>query len=108
MEDAAEGILLATEQYNGKEPVNLGTGEEIAIRDLAKIIAAEVGFRGDIVWDVSKPNRQPRRSLDTSRALQLLGFQAAHRLREGIPKTVAWFLAHRKEIREVTFNEAHE
>ncbi len=107
VEDAAEGILLATEQYNGKEPVNLGTGEEIAIRDLAKMIAAEVGFVGDIVWDTSKPNGQPRRSLDTSRARQLLGFRAAHRLREGIPKTIAWFIAHRKEIREVTFNSVY-
>lgn len=107
VEDAAEGILLATERYNGKEPVNLGTGEEIPIRDLAKMIAAEVGFDGDIVWDTSEPNGQPRRSLDISRALQLFGFRAAHRLREGIPKTVAWFIAHRREIREVTFNSVY-
>jgi GDP-L-fucose synthase len=108
VEDAAEGILLATEQYNGEEPVNLGTGEEIAIRDLAKMIAGEVGFSGDLVWDTSKPNGQPRRCLDTSRALQLFGFRARHRLRDGIPKTVAWFLAHRKQIREVTFNSGHD
>jgi GDP-L-fucose synthase len=107
VEDAAEGILLATERYNGKEPVNLGTGEEIPIRDLAKMIAAEVGFDGDIVWDTSEPNGQPRRRLDMSRALQLFGFRAAHRLREGIPKTVAWFIAHRTEIRQVTFNSVY-
>jgi GDP-L-fucose synthase len=107
VEDAAEGIVLATEQYNGEEPVNLGTGEEIAIRDLAKMIAAEVGFGCDIVWETSKPNGQPRRCLDTSRARQLFGFRAAHRLRDGIPKTVAWFTAHRTEIREVTFNSAY-
>jgi GDP-L-fucose synthase len=103
VEDAAEGILLATELYNGTEPVNLGTGEEIAIRDLAKMIAAEVGFRGDTVWDVSRPNGQARRSLDTGRALRFFGFRAGHRLCEGIPKTVAWFLAHRKEILSAAF-----
>jgi GDP-L-fucose synthase len=87
--------------------VNLGTGEEIPIRDLASMIAAEVGFDGDIVWDMTKPNGQPRRSLDTDRALRFFGFQAAHRLCEGIPKTVAWFLAHREEIREITFTDTY-
>ncbi len=104
VEDAAEGILLATEQYDGNEPVNLGTGEEVTIRDLAKMIAAEVGFTGEIVWDTTKPNGQPRRCLDVSRAKKLFGFQAAHRLREGIAKTVAWFIGHRGELREVTFD----
>jgi GDP-L-fucose synthase len=103
VEDCAEGILLAAERYDGAEPVNLGTGEEIAIRDLAQMIAAEVGFSGNIVWDTTKPNGQPRRCLEVTRAKELFGFQAAHRLREGIPKTVAWFLAHRHEIREVSF-----
>jgi GDP-L-fucose synthase len=107
VKDAAEGILLATELYNGTEPVNLGTGEEIPIRDLATMIAAEVGFDGEIVWDVSKPNGQPRRSLDTGRALRFFGFRAAHRLCGGIPKTVAWFLAHRSEIREVSFSSTY-
>lgn len=106
VQDAADGILLATERYNGQEPVNLGTGEEIAIRDLAKMIAAEVGFDGEIVWDASKPNGQPRRCLDISRALQLFGFRAAHRLPEGIPKTVAWFVNHRNEFRAVTFADS--
>lgn len=103
VEDAAEGLLLATERYDGDQPVNLGTGEEIAIRDLAQMIAAEVGFTGAIVWDSTKPNGQPRRCLDVSRAKQLFGFHAAHRLREGISKTVAWFQTHRHSLREVTF-----
>jgi GDP-L-fucose synthase len=103
VEDAAEGLLLATERYDGDQAVNLGTGEEIAIRDLAQMIAAEVGFTGDIVWDITKPNGQPRRCLDVSRAKQLFGFHAAHRLREGISQTVAWFQAHRHSLREVTF-----
>jgi GDP-L-fucose synthase len=103
VEDAAEGLLLATERYDGDQPVNLGTGEEMAIRDLAQMIAAEVGFTGNIVWDITKPNGQPRRCLDVHRAQQLFGFYATHRLREGISKTVAWFQAHRHNLREVTF-----
>ena len=102
VEDAAEGIVLATERYNGSEPVNLGTGEEISIRDLAQMIAGEVGFSGSIVWDTTKPNGQPRRCLDTSRALQYFGFRAQCGLREGIAKTLAWFMAHRPNVREVT------
>src|SRR5215475_143089 len=101
VEDAAEGIVLATERYNGKEPVNLGTGEEIAIRDLAQMIAAEVGFSGRIVWDITKPNGQPRRCLDTSRAQQYFGFRAQQGLREGIANTLAWFLAHRSKHPQV-------
>jgi GDP-L-fucose synthase len=103
VEDAATGLLLATEHYDGDQPVNLGTGEEIAIRDLAQMIAAEVGFTGDIVWDSTKPNGQPHRCLDVSRAKQLFGFHAAHCLREGLSQTVAWFQAHRHSLREVTF-----
>lgn len=103
VEDAAEGILLATEQYDGSLPVNLGTGEEISIRDLAGLIAAEVGFAGRIQWDTSKPNGQPRRCLDVSRAKQLFGFQARHDLCDGLKKTVQWVLANRQAIREVHF-----
>jgi len=103
VEDAAEGILLATERYEGEAPVNLGTGEEISIRDLALMIATEVGFQGEIVWDTTKPNGQPRRCLDVSRAKELFGFQATHRLREGIPKTVAWTLEHMRDPRSVSF-----
>jgi GDP-L-fucose synthase len=102
VEDAAAGLLLATERYDGDQPVNLGTGEEIAIRDLAQMIAAEVGFTGAIVWDSTKPNGQPRRCLDVSRAKQLFGFHAVQRLREGISQTVAWFQAHRHSLRELT------
>ena len=95
VEDAAEGIVLATERYNGSEPVNLGTGEEISILSLAQMIAAEVGFSGRIVWDTTKPNGQPRRCLDVSRAQQYFGFLAQCGLREGIARTVTWFLANR-------------
>lgn len=95
VEDAAEGIISATENYDGEEPVNLGTGREIYIRDLAQMIAEEVGFRGDIVWDSTKPNGQPRRCLDTSRAEQFFGFRAKFDLRQGIIQTIAWFNAHR-------------
>jgi GDP-L-fucose synthase len=103
VEDAAEGILLAAEHYDGNLPVNLGTGEEISIRDLAGLIATEVGFTETIQWDTTKPNGQPRRCLDVSRAKQLFGFQAQHGLREGLKKTVQWFQANRQVIREVHF-----
>jgi GDP-L-fucose synthase len=95
VEDAAEGIVLAAEKYDGSEPVNLGTGKEIAIRDLAKLIAAEVQFTGEIVWDTTQPNGQPRRCLDTSRAKKLFGFEAKCRLRDGIARTVNWYVHSR-------------
>ena len=104
VEEAAEGILLAAERYDGDQPVNLGTGEEIAISDLARVIAAEVGFEGRIVWDASKPNGQPRRCLDVTRARQLFGFEAEHDLRAGIARTVAWFRQHDHELREVVYS----
>ena len=91
VDDAAEGLVLAAERYNGELPVNLGSGVEISIRELAQIIAAEVGFTGEIVWDTSKPNGQPRRCLDVSEAKRLFGFTATHDLRAGIRNTVAWF-----------------
>jgi GDP-L-fucose synthase len=103
VEDAAEGIILATERYNGEFPINLGTGEEISIRDLAALIARETGFNGRFVWDTTKPNGQPRRCLDTTRAKELFGFQAKYRLREGIAKTVVWFEENRESLRQVTF-----
>ncbi|MBS0153163.1 MAG: GDP-L-fucose synthase [Nitrospira sp.] len=103
VEDAAEGIVLAAEHYDGSLPVNLGTGEEISIRDLAKLIAEEVGFAGQIQWDATKPNGQPRRCLDVSRAKQLFGFQAKHGLRDGVKKTVQWFQSNSQSIREVHF-----
>jgi GDP-L-fucose synthase len=95
VEDAAEGILQATETYEGSEPVNLGTGEEISIRDLTVLIASEVQYRGELVWDTSRPNGQPRRCLDTTKAKAFFGFQASRRLREGISKTVDWYLHNR-------------
>lgn len=103
VEDAAEGILLAAEHYDGSLPVNLGTGDEVRIRDLATTIAAETGFTGQIEWDSTKPNGQPRRCLDVSRAKQLFGFQARHSLREGLKQTVRWFQDNRHAIREVRF-----
>jgi GDP-L-fucose synthase len=84
--------------------VNLGTGEEIAIRDLAQMIAEEVGFSGRMVWDTTKPNGQPRRCLDVSRAQESFGFRARQDLREGIAKTVAWFLTHRSKDRLAAVN----
>ena len=81
VEDAAEGLVLAAERYNGPEPFNLGSGQEISIKDLAELIARLTGFQGKIVWDTSKPNGQPRRALDTSRAEQFFGFRARTPLR---------------------------
>ncbi len=103
VEDAVEGILLGAEHYNSSDPVNLGTGEEIRIRDLATLVANEVGYGGRVTWDSSKPNGQPRRCLDITRAHQLFGFRAKHSLREGLKQTVAWFNTHRQELREVSF-----
>jgi GDP-L-fucose synthase len=96
VEDAAEGILLATERYDAEQPVNLGSGEEISIRNLAQLITEEVGFTGRITWDISKPNGQPRRGLDVSRAQELFGFRNRHSFHEGIRKTVAWYLTQSK------------
>ena len=92
--DAAEGILLGAEKLESSEPVNLGSGEEIAIRDLAQLIAGLVGFDGTLQWDTSQPNGQPRRSLDTSRAEQLLGFRARTQLRDGLQATIHWYREH--------------
>ena len=94
VEDCAEGIVLASLRYDDPEPVNLGTGEEISIRELAEAIADVTGFDGDIVWDTTKPNGQPRRKLDTSRAKKRFGFEAHTPFREGIARTVAWYRDH--------------
>ena len=93
VDDAAEGIVLATERYDGPEPVNLGAGREISIRDLAELIARETGFRGEIVWDTSKPDGQPRRALDTTRAAELFGFRARTDFLEGLRRTIEWYRA---------------
>jgi GDP-L-fucose synthase len=94
VEDCADGLALAAERYDGAEPVNLGTGHEIAIRDLATLIAELTGFTGEIVWDTSMPNGQPRRSLDTSRAKELFGWEARTGFREGLEQTIAWYREH--------------
>ncbi len=96
VEDAAEGIVLAAERYDGPEPVNLGSGREIAIRDLAVLIAELTGFRGQVRWDTSKPNGQPRRCLDVSRAEQLFGFRARTDFVEGLRRTIEWYEAQPK------------
>ena len=91
VEDAAEGIILATERYNRGEPVNLGAGFEISIKDLVALIAKLTEYEGDIVWDTTKPDGQPRRRLDTQRALQEFGFKAETSLEEGLRKTIGWY-----------------
>jgi len=93
--DAARGIVLATERYDGEEPVNLGTGREISIKDLAELIAEIVGFQGELKWLTDKPNGQPRRGLDTTRARERFGFEAGISLEDGIAETVAWWEANR-------------
>jgi len=92
VEDAAEGILLATERYNKSAPVNLGSAFEITIRDLLETIARSTGFEGKIVWDTTKPNGQPRRKLDVSRAEQEFGFLARTSFEDGLKKTIHWYL----------------
>ncbi len=91
--DAAEGLLLAAERYDGADPVNLGAGFEISIRDLVELIASLTGFHGEIEWDASKPDGQPRRSLDTTRAEQYFGFRARTSFQEGLRRTVEWYHA---------------
>jgi GDP-L-fucose synthase len=96
VEDAAEGILLATERFNGPEPVNLGSGHELSIKDLAEMIARLTDFKGKLVWDTSKPNGQPRRGLDVSRAETRFGFRAGTPFEEGLRRTIKWYKEHTK------------
>ena len=91
VDDCVEGLALAAERYDGAEPVNLGTGVETSIRELAETVADVTGFEGEIVWDTSMPNGQPRRSLDSSRAAERFGFRAQVGLRDGLERTVAWY-----------------
>jgi GDP-L-fucose synthase len=93
VDDCVEGLLLAAERYDGPDPVNLGTGREISIADLAELVAEVTGFAGEIRWDRSMPNGQPRRALDASRARSLFGFEAQTPLRDGLEQTVAWYRA---------------
>ena len=91
VDDCVEGLVLAAERYDGPEPVNLGAAREISIKELAELIADITGYEGRITWDTEKPNGQPRRSVDGSRARELFGFEARTPLRDGIERTVAWY-----------------
>lgn len=95
VEDAAQGLLLAAEHYDESEPFNLGSGQEISIRELAQTIARLTGFDGKLVWDTSKPNGQPRRALDVSRAHKLFGFRAQMPLEEGLQRTINWYMENK-------------
>jgi GDP-L-fucose synthase len=97
VEDAAEAIVLAAEHYDGDQPVNIGTGEEISIKDLAELIARETGFTGEIRWDSGKPDGQPRRCLEVRKAREYFGFEAKVSLQEGLRRTIAWYAAQRAE-----------
>lgn len=96
VEDAAEALVRSLERLAGSDPVNIGAGREITIRELAGKIAALSGFRGEIAWDPAKPDGQPRRCLDTTRAERLLGWTASTPLDEGLTRTIAWYRAHRE------------
>jgi GDP-L-fucose synthase len=102
VDDAAEGVLRAAEVMDEPVPINLGTGSEIQIRDLVALIADLTGFEGRIVWDAEKPDGQPRRCLDTSRAKQMLGWEAGTALRDGLRQTIEWF-EQQDQIREVRY-----
>jgi GDP-L-fucose synthase len=99
VEDAAEGIVLAAERYDSSDPVNLGSGREISIRDLAALIAKLTGFTGRFRWDTTKPNGQPRRRLDVTRAKERFGFTARTSFEEGLEKTIAWYETHAAEAK---------
>jgi GDP-L-fucose synthase len=98
VEDAADGIVLAAERYDGADPVNLGRGEEVTIRDLAATIAEKCGYAGRIIWDASKPNGQPRRMLDVTRAAEQFGFRAMTPMDRGLAQTIEWFEAQKPAL----------
>jgi GDP-L-fucose synthase len=98
VEDCVEGLVLAADRYDGPEPVNLGAGKEISIRELAELVADVTGFEGRITWDETKPGGQPRRSVDATRARKLFGFEARTPLRDGIERTVAWYRSARLSV----------
>ena len=99
IEDAADGIVTAAEKYNGSEPVNLGSGYEISIKDLSEMVCRMAGFQGKLVWDTTKPNGQPRRGLDVSRAKEYFGWSAQMPFEEGLRRTIEWFKENREKIR---------
>lgn len=96
--DAAEGIVMATEKYDGPEPVNIGSGMEISIKDLAELIARLIGYEGKLVYDTSKPNGQPRRALDVSRAREYFGFTAKMSFEDGLKQTIDYYISNRDAI----------
>jgi len=98
VDDAARGLVLAAMHYDEPEPVNIGAGFEIAMRDLAALIASKVGYAGRVVWDTSRPNGQPRRMLDVSRAKQRFGFEARVGFQEGLDRTITWYRRHVSEV----------
>ena len=100
VKDAAEGILDATERYDTSDPVNLGSGEEISIRELVEMIVSETGFEGEIEWDTSKPDGQPRRKLDTTRAKERFNWEASTEFRNGLQETIEWYEQNKREIHE--------
>ncbi len=99
VEDAADGIVTAAEKYNGPEPVNLGSGYEISIKDLTGLIVRQTGFEGKLVWQTDKPNGQPRRGLDVSRAREYFGWSAQVPFEEGMRRTIEWFKENRSTIK---------
>jgi len=105
VDDAAEGILLASERYNQSDPVNLGSSYEISIKDLWGMIARLTGFRGEVLWDTSKPNGQPRRKLDVTRARALFGFESKVSFEEGLKRTIAWYRAEQAAGKPVVASE---
>jgi nucleoside-diphosphate-sugar epimerase len=106
VDDCARGLLLATERYDKSEPVNLGAGFEITIKDLAELIAKHTGFSGEIEWDTAMPGGQPRRKLDTERAKNEFGFEASVKFEEGIARTVEWFRENREWVDQDGKNRA--
>lgn len=103
VQDAAEGIVTATEKMDDPTPLNLGTGAEITIKDLVELVAKHCRFEGEIRWDATKPDGQPRRCLDTTKATQAMGWTAKVGFEEGLQRTITWFEANRDDIREVVY-----
>jgi GDP-L-fucose synthase len=106
VEDCAEGLVSAMERYDSPEPLNLGSGREITIRDLTQLVARLARYDGEIIWDSSKPDGQPRRCLDVSRAWNAIGFRARTNLEDGIARTIEWFEAHAESLTERAFEGA--
>jgi GDP-L-fucose synthase len=100
VKDAAEAIVIATEKYNKPEPLNIGAGQEISIHDLVYLIKELVGFEGEIAWDTTKPDGQPRRCLDTTRTYQELGWKASTPFSEGLRETIVWFQSQYEAVME--------